>query len=267
MWLPRDGRSRTLSTSWSAHTPVALTTARARRSNSAPVSSSRTRAPSAARLQHPAPGDDPGPLAGRGPGDGGDQPGIVLDLAVPVQVAAAQPVDPQSRGQRQRLLGRDAPGPGQQGGRGTGGPAEHVAGRDPDPVQPPGAGRYAGRQRQHDPQRPHQVRRRGAHQDAAFPGALEGHRHVTAGQVAQAAVHQLRTPPGGAVGQVSHVDRRHRQSPAGRVEGGSGPGHAEPDHEQVDRSAIGQPGQLLGPTGGVEGGCCRASVYAAESRR
>src|SRR6185436_10472785 len=45
--------------------------------------------PVAVDLEHPGPGADLGTEAGSGAGDGGDQAGVVLELAVPAEDAAA----------------------------------------------------------------------------------------------------------------------------------------------------------------------------------
>src|SRR5699024_8091239 len=48
----------------------------------------------AAGLRDPGAGEDAGAVAGGGPGDAHDQPGVVDQLAVPVEMAEAQPVAP-----------------------------------------------------------------------------------------------------------------------------------------------------------------------------
>ena len=97
---------------------------------------------------HPAPGQDAGTEPGRGTRDRDDQPGVVLELAVPAQLAAAQAGPAQPGRPPQGLRRRQPPGPGEQPGRRAGRPAQRIATGDPGPVQREGARRYGGRQRQ-----------------------------------------------------------------------------------------------------------------------
>jgi hypothetical protein len=182
-----------------------------------------------------------------GPRERDDEPGVVDELAVPVEQPAAQPVLAQRRAE---LLGLDRGQParrGQRAARRAGAPAEQVG--DPQPGGHrdrvgPGHGRG---QRHHDRQRVDQVRRGPAQQDVPFGRALHREARVAAGQVAQSAVHQLRAPPAGAPGQVVRLDEGDRQAPAGRVERDAGAGDPAADDQQVDGLAVGDPGQFARP--------------------
>jgi hypothetical protein len=70
-----------------------------------------------------------------------------------------------------------------------------------------------------------------------------GDADLAAGQVAQAAMHELRRPARGAERQVVRVDGEHRQAAADRVEGDARAGDAEADHHDVDLGGrVGQAG-------------------------
>ena len=81
-----------------------------------------------------------GAVRGGGAGERDDQPGVVLELAVPGQQPAAQPVGAQRRGQGEGLGAARAGAAGAAGARGAGGGAQQVAGAEPGPREPrPGA--------------------------------------------------------------------------------------------------------------------------------
>ncbi len=140
-WVPREGRIRTPSTRPPAHTPAALTTARARISPSSPVSSSRTLAPvevsSSARTRVRT----RAPRAAAVRGQGGHQPGVVGEPSVPRQQPAAQSVPPQCGREVPGLHRAEAARRGKCGPGRAGGQAQRVTGVEPGPRQ----GRLAAR--------------------------------------------------------------------------------------------------------------------------
>ena len=120
--------------------------------------------------------------------------------------------------------------------------------------------------RHHDRHRMGQVGGGDLHQDAPLDRALVGDADLAAGQVAQAAVHELGRPARGAEGQVVGVDGEHRQAAADRVECDAGPGDAEPDHDDVDLG--GRVGQAGGdPGAGHQWSWPRAPVAAGRRAR
>ena len=245
-WVPRLGSSEIPSTSWPAHTPVALID----RPGASIVRDSPVQlvaeqgAVSAEGSTHPGSACARGRRwrrrCGRRRGPGGRRP------------RAGRP----RTGCRRAGRRGGRPGPGRSvsvradpAGAGEGlarGCGRRSRSRSPAPIAAPGEpapGRPADArgERDHHRQRADEVRGGGLHQDAALDGALVGDVELALGQVAQPAVDQLGAPPAGAPGEVERVDRDHVEAAAGGVEGDAGAGDAEPDDEQV--GALGQPGR------------------------
>ena len=178
----------------------------------------------------------PGPVGGGGAGDREDEAYVVLELAVPGQDRAAQPLASYDGGEGERLGDTDPTWPGKRLAAGPRGQPQQVAGADAAAGQrglgPPDA---RGERHQHR-QRPDQVGRGGLHQDAALDGALVGDVELALGQVAQPAVHQLGAPAAGAEGDVLGVDGDHVEAAGGGVERDAGAGDAQADDEDVGRT-------------------------------
>jgi hypothetical protein len=134
------GRSSTSGWSRSAHTPVAFTTWRARISRSCPAELVVDPGAVAGDLLGAGVGEDPRAEGGGGAGDGHHQPGVVGELAVPGQQAAAQPVAGHAGHQQPGVVGAHPAGRGQGGPGGAGGDAQQVAGAKPAPVTAASAG-------------------------------------------------------------------------------------------------------------------------------
>ena len=221
-WLPRLGRSVTSGTRPPAQTPVALTTPRALTVRLAAGQLVAQGHLGAGGVQHPRPGADVGAVPGGRARDGGDQPGVVLELAVPGEQAAAQAGAAQPRGVLQGLGGGDPARPRQRRPPGVRAEPQQVAGEDAGAHHRRVPVRDAGGERQHPRHRAGQVRGRHLHQQAALDGALVRHAELPLGEVAQAAVHELGGPPRGAEGQVVRVDGQHGEPAGDRVERGPG---------------------------------------------
>jgi hypothetical protein len=190
------------------------------------------------------PGEHPGAERGRGAGQRHHQPGVIDELPVPEDDAAAP---------------RPQPGhhPGGVRGRHAGRPRQRASAaghRHPDGVPESPAQRG---QRAHVPaglvghqegQRPGEVRRRRPHQDGALAGALPGQAELAVGEVPEPAVHQLRRPPAGPGRQVGPLAQRHGEPPRGGVQRHARAGHPAADDQDVD-AALGQDLQVRGPPG------------------
>ena len=164
----------------------------------------------AVRRQGADPGQDPDAVRRRGAGEGHHQARVVLELAVPAEQAAAQPVAAHRRDQPLHLDGAHPARAGQDAARRAGGPAQPVAGpvgRSDQQLLP--AGRPGAQGHDHR-QRPDQVRSGAAQEHVALAGGLEGQADVAGGQVAQPAVHELARPAAGAVGEVVLLDQGDR---------------------------------------------------------
>ena len=130
---------------------------------------------------------------------------------------------------------------------------QRVAGKEPSTHQRSAERTDLGQQRHDLRQCPDQMRCGAGHQDAALDRALVRDADLAAGEVAQAAVHQLRAPPAGAEGEVARLQQGDRQAAASRVEGHPGTGHPAADDQQVDLAAACQVGRLGGPALRVQG--------------
>ncbi len=188
--------------------------------------------------QHLGARQDRGPVGGSRPGDGDDQAGIVLELAVPEHHRPAHLGPGQRRHELDGLLRVQGPGPGQQPARGPGGGPQDVRGRQPTSDQPGirlvggvGVGH-------HLRQRVDEVRGDHAGEDRALPGALPGDAHLPGGEVAQAAMDELAGPARGPGGEVVALDEGHAQPSGCGVEGDADAGDPPADHEHVQGGAL-----------------------------
>ena len=195
-------------------------------------------------------------MAGGGPGDAHDQPGVVDQLAVPVEMAEAQPVAPDPGHVLGDLRGTQEPGAGKRRGVGSGEPAQCGARDETQPgqdrVQDAGApvdGHHLG-------QRADEVGRGAFEQDPSLEGGAARDADVAGGQVAQPSVGELGGPAAGAEGQVVGLEQDGVQAAGGGVEGDSDSGDAASDHHEVDGiRALAQGGELaVAPRGGQGGG-------------
>ncbi len=232
--MPRLGRRLTSSTRSPAQTPVALITVRARTLCSAPVSSSRSSTPvpvaetTRARVRTCAPSD-----------------AAVRAIVVTSRASSSSWPSHESSPPRRpadRRAGAICITSVADSLRGDGRVAEEVPAlrrsRSP-PCRPARAKtapslRHRGVERHHHRQCVGQVGSGDLHQDASLHRALVGDADLAGGQVAKAAVHELRGPARGAEGQVVRIDGEHRVPAADRVEGDPGAGDAEPDDHDVD---------------------------------
>jgi hypothetical protein len=96
------------------------------------------------------------------------------------------------------------------------------------------------------------VRRRPFHQNPPLHRAFVRDRYVSADEITQPAVHQLRAPPARAGRQVSTFQQCHRQAAAGGVQCNPDAGDPAADNEQVDDITGGQPLELAGSARGRE---------------
>ena len=261
-WVPRDGRRATSSTRSPAQTPVALTTARA-------VTDAVRAGQLVAELdagpgggEDAGAGADVGAVVGGRAGDRRDQPGVVLELAVPGQQAAAKPVAAQAGGQRERLGGRDLARARQGVAAGVRAAPEQVAGD-----QRAAGDCRTGRSVTLDVSGISigiacvRCGRGDLHQDPALDRALVGDADLPVGEVAQAAVHELRGPAGGAEREVVGVDGQHASARGVTASSATpAPGDAEPDDDEVDVGrAPARPGVIR--VAGRSGGCPLAGSF------
>jgi hypothetical protein len=201
----------------------------------------------------PHAGQHAGAVRRRGARDGDHEPRVVLELAVPGEQPAAQPVLGQRGRQAARLQRADAPGGRQERAPRACAGAHAVA--DPQAGHRGHRRRAArpGGERDHERQRADEVRRDVAHQDGALACGLPGQAPLAVGEVAQAAVDELGAPAARALGEVAALDQRDRQAPAGGVERDARAGDPATDDEHVDPLAVGERGQLLRAARGGEG--------------
>ena len=232
-WVPREGRSR-LGHQAAGPDAGRVDDGRAATMCMAPVElvaqrrAVRWRASTRARVRTAR-------RAGGGAGDRGDQPGVVHELAVPGQQAAAQARPGGGRARAGGSRGRE-PARARAGSRGRCAPpgaARRRRAARPWPRRP-GARRPRG-QRQHHRHGVGQVRRRALHQHPALDRALVSDADLALREVAQPAVDELgatsarcRTPGRGR-------RRRHGQPPRDGVQSDPGARDAQPDDDQVDR--------------------------------
>ena len=192
-------------------------------------------------VQHAPAGADVGAVVGGGAPHRHDQAGVVLELAVPAEQAAAQPGGSQRGHHRQRLGRRHVARLGQRLGVGAGATSQQVAGAQAGPGEPALQTRHRGGDGDDHRHRPGQVGRGDLHQDAALDGALVRDPDLPLGEVAQSAVHHLRAPARGAEGEVVGVHGQHRQAARHGVERHPGAGDAQAHDEDVDLA--GGPGE------------------------
>ena len=188
----------------------------------------------AGRLADPHAGVHVRAVGDGGAGDREHQACVVLELAVPGEQAAAQPVPAYDGGERERLGDPDPARPGQRLATGAGAEPEQVAGAEARRGRAAAWERLiSGVKRHQHRQRVDEVRCGRLHQDAALDGALVGDVELALGEVAQPAVHELGAPAAGAEGDVVGVDGDDGQAAAGGVERDAGAGDAEADDEDV----------------------------------
>ena len=84
--------------------------------------------PGAGRGQHPGAGADVGAVRGGRAGDGGDQPGVVLELAVPGEQRAAQAVRAEAGASWSASVAESRRGRGSMSDGGAGAAPQQVAG-------------------------------------------------------------------------------------------------------------------------------------------
>ena len=130
------------------------------------------------------------------------QSGVVDQLSVVSQQRTVEPVTAHGRRHRHRLLCADSAGPRQDRGPGAGQCAQHIAGLKSGSHQRPLRPAHRRQQRHQLRHRLDQMRRVDGHQDAALDRAAAGDTDISAGQVAQTAVGQLRAPSAGAEGEI-----------------------------------------------------------------
>ena len=207
-----------------------------------------------------------GAVGRRGAGDRDHQPRVVLELSVPGEQPAAQRLRAHRRGQAEGLGGVEAAGAREGAGAGARGAAEHVAGLEASPRHRGATARHRVVEGREHRQGVDEVRRGDLHEDAALDGALLGDRELALGEVAQAAVDQLRRPARGAEGEVVRVDGEHGETAGDGVEGNAGAGDPEADHHDVDPVGdAGQAGSDAAPSG-LQGPGDEARVLRVELR-
>ena len=182
-----------------------------------------------------------------------DQSGVVDELSVVGQQRTVKPITTHGRGHRHRLFGADPARPGQNRGPGSGHGTQRVPGQKSGPHQCPLRPAHRRQQRHQLRHRPHQVRRGDRHQNAALHRTTASDANIAAGQVAQTAVGQLRTPAAGSEGKIVFFHQRHRQAATGGVECDTDTGDTATDDNDVDRCARAERSQISLPTVGVEG--------------
>ena len=194
----------------------------------------------AAHAQRLDPGEHRCAVTGGAARDRDHEPGVVDELAVPAPHAAAQPVL-RDRGREEHRLGSaDRPRSAEDGIRGSDEPAQAVA----EPVADPdvcAASHMARRiQRHHLREGTREMRRDARHEQVPFGRTLVRDRELARREVAQAPVHELRTPPAGAVGQVVALDQHRAQAAARGIQRDSRTGDAAADHEHVHVGIVSQ---------------------------
>ena len=208
----------------------------------------------AGRLGRADPGEHPGTVPGRGACDGHHQPGVIDQLAVEGQQCAVETVTADRRRHRDRLLRADPPWPRQHRGLGAGQQPQHVAGLKPHPHQRTLTAAHRRQQRHQLRHRTDQVRCRPGHQDAPLDSTAPRDPDVAGGEITQPAVHQLRTPPAGAEGQIVFVHQHHGEAAAGRVQSNSGAGDPGADDDHVDGGGVPECGEVGAAPRGIECG-------------
>ena len=168
----------------------------------------------------------------------GDQSRVVDELTVIGQQRPVQAVATHRRRQCDCRRGIDATRSRQHRcGRAREG-SQTVTGRETEPDERPRCAVHLGQQRHKLRHRVHEVWGVACHQDSALERAAPGDADIAAGEVSQAAVHELGAPPAGAERQIVFLDQRHRQPTRRSVERNTGTGDTAADHEQVQRCAV-----------------------------
>jgi hypothetical protein len=200
-----------------------------------------------AQRRHRRVGEDPRAVRGGGPGDGHDEPRVVLELAVPGQQRAAQPVLGERRREPAGLVRADPARRRQRVAPRARGGAHDVAELDADADLRRRPAADARRPWDEVGERPHEVRGDDAHEQRALGRGLPGHAPLALLEVAQAAVHELRAPAARAVREVAALEQRDREPAARGVERHAGAGDPAADDHEVDRLAAGEGGELARP--------------------
>ena len=82
------------------------------------------------------------------------------------------------------------------------------------------------------------------HQDSTLDRAAPSDSDVAGRQVAQTTVDKLGTPAAGAESQVVLLDKRDPQAARRRIHSDADAGDAAADHDDVERRAVGECGQV-----------------------
>jgi hypothetical protein len=199
-------------------------------------------------------------VRGGGASDADDEPGVVLELAVPVQQRTPNALGAQRGGEPARLVRRDPPGSRQPVGAEPGQTAQPVAypqaGLDAGGLTP--AGRLV--ERDHEGQRADQMRSGAAHEDGPLARGFPGEPDVARLEVPQAPVDELRAPAARPVGEVAPLEQRDGEPARGGVERHPRPGDAAADHHHIDRLTGREHVEVGGAPRGVERGGARHAV-------
>ena len=197
-------------------------------------------------------------MPGGGARDGGDEAGVVDELAVPVHVAEPQPLAADARyvgGHAPRAhdpRAREAVGAGPRQAR------EQRARHEPQSRQHRAERRRVAEHRHHLGERSHQVGSGAVEEDAALDGRAARDPDVAGGQIAQPTVGELGRPAARPERQVVRLEQHHLEPARGGVQGDAGAGDAAADHDEVDGGrSFAQVGELAGAAGGGQGGVGR----------
>jgi hypothetical protein len=186
-------------------------------------------------------------------GEPDDEAGVVFELGVVGDQAAAQPFAADAGGGAQQLRGVHAAHARQLAAGGAGGAAQAVAEGESDARLALGARGDLRRERDRLADRADKVGRGLRQQDVTLARALHRDAERALGEVAQAAVDELGAPTAGAPGEVAALDERDAQAAGRGVEGGAGAGDAAADDEDVERAVLVLEGrEVRGALGGVE---------------
>ena len=207
-------------------------------------------------------GQHAGTVAGGGADEGGDQAGVVDELAVIVDVAEPQVGGLDGGAEFLHPLLRHGAGQGQGLPGGAGGEAEEIAAEEAEARQDLHRQRITVLHRRDLRQRAGEVRGGDLHEDAPLLRRALRDADIAGGEVAQATVGQFRGPAGGAEGDVVGVDEEDVEAAGRGVQGDPRTGHPRADDDEVDPlRALGCVGGVVaefrevpGPSGGVEAG-------------
>ncbi|CAI7676138.1 unnamed protein product, partial [Penicillium discolor] len=215
----------------------------------------RVRRCSAVRVQPLGadPGEDPRAETGRRARDRDDEGGVIGQLAVVRDHAAAQSAGVQGGEQAQRLRRPDGVRPGEGLRARARLQPEEVAHGHPRRPGPPLAAADTGGEREQLSERTDEVGRDHRHQQMPLPRTLARRRHVARREVPQAAVDELRAEPARPEGEVLRLDQGHPETARRGVQGHARPGDPAADHEDVT-GAVRRRGEIASAAGRVEGG-------------